>query len=167
MSGQRFFQTAYTTDIMPDAGSYIQIKALNAFPMRLEVTTRLNRNKAKWVEPTLFIRFSGMKYSGVVLIAIALLAILYMVGWDWMNNDRTVYEYINYAAVVLGGFIAGTKLKAKGWLSGLILAVVYWVFMLLLTKILGVQPLTFQNTLIRIGIAALLGALGGIIGVNI
>lgn len=125
------------------------------------------QNQVGWNQLSLSV-FSGMKYSlALLLIAIALLAILYMVGWDWMNNDRTVYEYINYAAVVLGGFIAGTKLKAKGWLSGLLLAIVYWAFMLLLTKILGVQPLTFQNALIRIGIAALLGALGGIIGVNI
>jgi putative membrane protein (TIGR04086 family) len=128
---------------------------------------RPEQSQVGWDQVSLSV-FSGMKYSlALVLIAIALLAILYMVGWDWMNNDRIVYEYINYAAVVLGGFIAGTKLKAKGWLSGVLLAVVYWVLMLLLTKILGVQPITLQHSLIRIGIAALLGALGGIIGVNV
>lgn len=125
------------------------------------------QSQVGWNQVSLSV-FSGMKYSlALVLIALALLAVLYMVGWDWMTNDQTVYEYINYAAVVLGGFIAGNKLKTKGWLSGILLAVVYWVFLLLLTKLFGVQIVTLQHGLMRVGIAALLGAVGGIVGVNV
>src|SRR5690554_4562314 len=125
------------------------------------------QSQVGWNQVSLSV-FSGMKYSlALVLIALVLLAVLYMVGWDWMTNDQTVYAYINYAAVMLGGFIAGNKLKTKGWLLGILLAVVYWVFLLLLTKPFGVQITTLQQGLIRMGIAALLGAVGGMIGVNV
>ena len=112
--------------------------------------------------------FLGLRYAVVLLvISIFLLTVLYIVGLDWMGHAQTVCDYICYAGVVLGAFVAGQKLKTRGWLGGIILALIYWVLLLVTAKIFGLQVISLKLSAVKLFILVLMGAVGGIIGVNL
>jgi putative membrane protein (TIGR04086 family) len=85
---------------------------------------------------------------------------------DWTGHMRTVYDYLCYAAVVLGAFLTGHRLKTRGWLGGIILALVYGLFLLILAKIFG-QAINLKVSVVKMCIMVLLGLVGGILGVNL
>ncbi len=112
--------------------------------------------------------FLGLRYAVVLLfISIFLLAVLFIAGLDWTGHARTVFDYICYAGAVLGSLVAGRRLKARGWLGGMVLALVYWVFLLIMAKISGLPALNIKLSIIKLLILVLLGAVGGMIGVNL
>ena len=103
--------------------------------------------------------FWGFRYAVLLLvIGILLMGILYIAGMDWTGHMRTVYDYLCYAGVVLGAFLTGHRLKTRGWLGGIILALVYGLFLLLLAKIFGRQ--LFKISMVKM-ILVLLGLVGG------
>ena len=111
--------------------------------------------------------FWGFRYAVLLLaIGILILAVLYVAGMDWTGQMRTVYDYLCYAAVVLGAFLTGHRLKTRGWLGGIISAVVFGVFLLILAKIFG-QAISFKLSFVKMIILVLLGLVGGILGVNL
>jgi putative membrane protein (TIGR04086 family) len=111
--------------------------------------------------------FWGFRYAVLLLaIGIILMAVLYIAGMDWTGHMRTVYDYLCYAAVVLGAFLTGHRLKTRGWLGGIILALVYGFFLLILAKIFG-QAISLKLSVVKMIILVLLGLVGGILGVNL
>ena len=111
--------------------------------------------------------FWGFRYAVLLLaIGILLLAVLYVAGMDWTGHMRTVFDYLCYAAVVLGAFLTGHRLKTRGWLGGIILALVYGIFLLILAKIFG-QAISLKLTAVKMIILILLGLVGGVLGVNL
>lgn len=111
--------------------------------------------------------FWGFRYAVLLLgIGILLMGILYIAGMDWTGHMRTVYDYLCYAGVVLGAFLTGHRLKTRGWLGGIILALVYGLFLLLLAKIFG-QAISFKISMVKMIILVLLGLVGGVLGVNL
>lgn len=118
--------------------------------------------------PVLSAVFIGLRYSILlVLISVFLLAILFLLGWDWIRFEQAIYEYVTYAAIVLGSFVAGHKLKTKGWLAGVFLAFLYWLLTFILVKAFGLHAIDLKISLIKILITGSLGIVGGIIGVNV
>ncbi|NLZ44627.1 MAG: TIGR04086 family membrane protein [Clostridia bacterium] len=111
--------------------------------------------------------FWGFRYAVLLLvIGILLMAVLYVAGMDWTGHMQTVYDYLCYAGVVLGAFLTGHRLKTRGWLGGIILALAYGLFLLILAKIFG-QAISFKISAVKMIILVLLGLVGGILGVNL
>jgi putative membrane protein (TIGR04086 family) len=111
--------------------------------------------------------FSGLKYAiALLLITILLLAVTYGLGWDWSAYEHTIYQYSIYAAIMLGALATGYKAKVKGWLMGILLAVVVWLLFFIVGRIIGLEQ-DISKGLINGGIAILLGIVGGVIGINL
>ena len=111
--------------------------------------------------------FSGLKYSlSFLFIVIILLVVTFLLGWDWSSHEQIIYKYSIYTAIVLGGLATGYKSKTKGWLLGMILAVVVWLLVFLVGKSWGLD-LNIKAGLINGAIAVILGSLGGIVGINL
>ncbi len=69
-------------------------------------------------------------------------------------------------SIVASSAILGKKLKEKGWLNGAVLGFTYYFIIILLNLIFN-RPLNMGSLLLlRLLIATLLGAIGGMIGIN-
>ncbi|NLW55746.1 MAG: TIGR04086 family membrane protein [Firmicutes bacterium] len=111
--------------------------------------------------------FTGLKFSlSFLFIVIILLVVTFLLGWDWSSHEQIIYKYSIYTAIVLGGLATGYKSKTKGWLLGMILAVVVWLLVFLVGKSWGLD-LNIKAGLINGAIAVILGSLGGIVGINL
>jgi len=131
------------------------------------------RTMAKQENPVFNLRlvinsvFSGLKYSlSFLLIVIILLVVTFLLGWVWSSHEQSIYKYSIYTAIVLGALATGYKAKTKGWLLGIILAVVVWLLFFLIGRIWGLD-LNIKSGLINGAIAVILGLLGGIMGINL
>ena len=132
-----------------------------------EVISWANRNRGATGRSLLQAVFWGFRYA-VLLLAIGILisAVLYVAGMDWTGQMRTVYDYLCYAAVVLGSVFNRPPVENPGLAGGIISAVVFGVFLLILAKIFG-QAISFKLSFVKMIILVLLGLVGGILGVNL
>ncbi len=84
---------------------------------------------------------------------------------------ETVLPYLTYltsiVSVLVGGIYAGGKTGHKGWKNGGIIGILYFVGLFLLSFFLGVQIVFGLQLFARAVLAFVIGAIGGIIGVNL
>ena len=104
----------------------------------------------------------------VDLILTTFAAVFTELGWTgtltWPNNS--LYLLFFFAAIVVGSVMAGWKSRQKGWAVGIgvaILCSILWlVLALLLRERIHIGVFLFKTLL-----GILIGAFGGIIGVNV
>lgn len=70
-------------------------------------------------------------------------------------------------SIVAGSIYLATKIKEKGWLSGVMLGIGYYLVLLILNFVF-LRPITFDMfSLTKLGITSITGSIGGIIGINL
>lgn len=83
------------------------------------------------------------------------------------EQDLSFYTYVVHAvSLLIGGFISGKRSNERGWYHGGIMGAVYGLLIL----VIGFLALDSSLQLIDVlqwGAAFLLGAIGGIFGVNV
>lgn len=75
--------------------------------------------------------------------------------------------FLAYLVAVLGGIIAGHRSSAKGWLAGGLAGVMFLCFLLLLDVLFLRVPIHPVMAMVRILIALPIGAVGGMLGMNL
>lgn len=75
--------------------------------------------------------------------------------------------FLSYLIAVIGGAIAGRRAKAKGWLAGGLVGVLFLCLLLLFNMLFHRIPINPLMSFVRILIAFPVGAAGGIIGMNL
>lgn len=76
-------------------------------------------------------------------------------------------NFVLTISIVVSSAVLGKKIKEKGWLNGSILGFLYYFIIILLNLIFN-RPLNFgMFLLVRLLIATALGAIGGMIGINL
>jgi putative membrane protein (TIGR04086 family) len=109
---------------------------------------------------------SGLAYAFIGMALAALLASVIMTMGDQGEDVLPTYAYIIHGiSALLGSFVSGRKSGSKGWYYGGMLGVFYSIIVLV------VGFLSFDrgfdwNTLLFVAGAFLIGAAGGIMGVN-
>ncbi|MGE5528499.1 MAG: TIGR04086 family membrane protein [Patescibacteria group bacterium] len=118
------------------------------------------------------IRILGPAFLGIlvgilaVLVAALVATLLLFLGWDWAAHLHVVGMTIAFAAVALGGFYAGARAGARGWLVGLIAGAFLVLVCYLLCLATGAEGMTGSLAVLRAFLACLIGAVGGALGVN-
>lgn len=107
----------------------------------------------------------------VVLLVIVFLTIalgtLTHLGWPGLlNSSDTFYMVMLYLALVSGAIYAGYSSKNLGWVSGLGVGLVASVLFLIVTILSG-EPFNWLIFLLKLVLNSFIGALGGVIGINI
>ncbi|HZK00097.1 MAG TPA: TIGR04086 family membrane protein [Tissierellaceae bacterium] len=70
-------------------------------------------------------------------------------------------------SIVIASAIIGRKIKEKGWLNGAIIGFLYF-FLIVILNLLFNRPLNFGLFLLtKLLLATILGAIGGMIGINL
>lgn len=110
----------------------------------------------------------AMVYSMSVLI-IASLFMVPAVSIGWLRADllKPVYLYGIYFVILIGGGLAGHRLRGHGWFIGIVFAVVFLILASLIAPVWSRTGLPASVFILRSLIALGVGAIGGMIGVNL
>jgi putative membrane protein (TIGR04086 family) len=117
------------------------------------------------------VRFSSPLFSGMVyaFITMAISSLIYSFVLTLTNQSEdslTFFAYLIHAmAIFIGSYACGKRINNKGWYFGGILGLVYAIIIILIGFLSMDNGISF-HTLIALIAAYLIGALGGILGVN-
>lgn len=74
---------------------------------------------------------------------------------------------ITSVSIITGALYSSRRGKRKGYLSGILVAAFYMLFIILFSKLNGNQIYLDLSTLGRIALAILIGLLSGMLGINL
>lgn len=110
---------------------------------------------------------SGLWYAYLWMMIGALLLSLLLRFSALEEQDLTLYTYIVHAvSLIFGGFVSGKRTGRKGWLQGGMTGVYYSALLIIISFLALDSSLTIKALLIIIP-AFIIGALGGMFGVNV
>ncbi len=78
----------------------------------------------------------------------------------------TAVKVVSAVTIFISGLMSAHWIHKKGWLYGALAGLIYIIILYILSLILR-GPQAGSNMLINVVIAVLIGALGGIVGINI
>ena len=110
----------------------------------------------------------GFLVSAIMTFFLMILLSIIMVIFDFSEGTYNyINKFITIGSLVIGTFI-GAKIKGKkGWITGMILGIIFFIFIVLLKSIIigkiSFVGKTFTTLLFYIGISTV----SGILGVNI
>ncbi|HBF37075.1 MAG TPA: TIGR04086 family membrane protein [Firmicutes bacterium] len=103
----------------------------------------------------------------MTLIGTTFTAVFTELGWkatiSWPNNS--LYLLLLFVSIVIGSIMAGWRSRQKGWAAGIGVAVIVSLLWLILALLFH-HPIHAGIYLVKCFISLVIGAFGGIIGVN-
>ena len=126
--------------------------------------TKLKGNKARIAMTGVLL---GVGVS-IILFIIAVTGLGLVINFSDIANGSVdkIMIVSNYLALFIGGLIAAYSAKSKGWLNGGLVGLIYVLLLILLGSFTTVMAFS-GGLLLRMTIACVVSALGGIIGINI
>lgn len=110
---------------------------------------------------------AGLWYGFLWMMIGALVLSLLLQGEVLDELELTFYTYLVHAAAALfGGIVSGKRAKQKGWYQGAITGALYVLLLLLISLLAMDTALGYRDWLLILP-GLVVGALGGIIGVNL
>jgi putative membrane protein (TIGR04086 family) len=110
--------------------------------------------------------FSGLVYA-FLTTGVASLIFSFVLAFTAQNEDTLSFfvYFIHALSIFIGSYVCGKRTLSKGWYHGGMLGVIYG-FIIILVGFLSFDYGFSLQSLIAMVAAFLLGALGGILGVN-
>lgn len=110
----------------------------------------------------------GLALAFIITFILLLVVALVLRFTDIRESNITLFNnLVLTASIVFSSAILGRKVKERGWLNGAILGFLYY-FIIIILNLLFNKPFNFSVfLLIRLLIATTLGAIGGMIGINL
>lgn len=110
--------------------------------------------------------FAGLVYAMVVAVTATIFISLLLALTGLREQSLPLYVYmIHGIAVFTGGFICAKRAGFKGWYRGGLLGIFYSLLVTLISY-LGFSARVDLDTLVFLIICAVIGAFGGILGIN-
>ncbi|NMB11448.1 MAG: TIGR04086 family membrane protein [Firmicutes bacterium] len=109
----------------------------------------------------------GIAYSGAVAICGAILVSLVQLIGGWRIEWGSVFQIFSYLSMATGGFMAARSSQRHGWLVGGLVGMLFILAMNWITSGSVVLPDMNPDTVLRLGMGFIVGAAGGMIGVNL
>ncbi|WP_010270738.1 TIGR04086 family membrane protein [Paenibacillus senegalensis] len=109
---------------------------------------------------------AGLFYAFIVMSIAAVITSLILLLTSQNEDALSAYAYLIHSlSLLLGGWIAGKKAEEKGWYYGGLFGLIYSVIVFVI-GFLGFDKGLDWNMLAFVVAAFFLGALGGVVGVN-
>jgi putative membrane protein (TIGR04086 family) len=109
---------------------------------------------------------SGLLYAFTVMGGAALLVSFILMLTSQKEDALPTYAYLIHAlAVLVGGIVSGKRSSSKGWYSGGMLGIMYTLIVFIVSFLGFDQGIHIQSLVLAVT-AFIIGALGGIYGVN-
>mgnify|MGYP001258209537 CR=1 FL=1 len=109
---------------------------------------------------------SGLMFAFIWMIAGTIVTSLLLFATDMQESKLSAYSFIIHGiAVFFGGIVSGKRSGNKGWYHGGMLGVLYSL-LVLIVGFLALDAGFSKATPMLVTLCFLLGALGGMLGVN-
>ncbi|WP_425446030.1 TIGR04086 family membrane protein [Dethiothermospora halolimnae] len=110
----------------------------------------------------------GLIFSYIITIVLIFIASLILTYTDLSIDSLSVIKsIIMILSIALGAIYLSMKNNKKGWLNGGIVGLLYVVIMIIIGSIINNSFSLDSYVLIKLIIALITGAIGGMIGVNL
>ena len=110
----------------------------------------------------------GVVFATVIaLICLLVAAFVFTYTNISMSLVKLISNVIFYAAAFSGGVIASYKQKSYGWLHGALAGVIYALMIFFISILSDASGVKMYLPFTKIFLGAILGAAGGIVGVNV
>ncbi len=107
--------------------------------------------------------------TSVIITFAAILLLSLIITYTPLNEAYadTAVAVITYIAIIAGGFSAAKGTAGRGWLTGMISALLYILLMWIVSGATKGNMQFDTSTALNILISLLCGAFGGIVGINV
>lgn len=102
----------------------------------------------------------------VTFLAVLVLAVIYKLAPLPMGAVRSTMFVVSIAVMFAASFLAGRKAHSGGWLAGAVVTGIYGLVMVVLGWLTGASPILSVKWILTLITALLIGAMGGIVGLN-
>lgn len=110
----------------------------------------------------------GVFRAAVITTVLLVVFAIIMTFTDVNNRFTSVYYLVaTCLSVVYGSIYAARKNNKNGWLVGILVAVLYMLLVFIISAILFKDSSFGTKELLRMAIAVMVGALSGMLGINI
>ncbi|MED4958030.1 TIGR04086 family membrane protein [Paenibacillus macerans] len=110
---------------------------------------------------------SGLWYAFLWMMIGALILSLLLQGEMLEEPELALYTYLVHGiAVLFGGIVSGKRAKQRGWYQGGLTGLLYVVLLLLISFLALDTSLTLRDCIL-LAPGLVIGAFGGMIGVNL
>lgn len=123
-----------------------------------------NMKKNKFIKHIIIGSISSIIITVILLLVYAIILANTNIKEDSIN---LVIIIITGISILIGSSIAGANLKKKGAIIGLSIGSVYFISTFILSSIIFQELLINTKTIIIVVSECLIGAIGGIIGINV
>jgi putative membrane protein (TIGR04086 family) len=106
---------------------------------------------------------------GVILTVILLLIYAVIMTFTEVSDgiSSSFYLVTTLVSIMYGSIYAVKKINKRGWLIGIVVAIVYMLIIYIVSVISGNSAVIGVNRILRLLIAFTVGALSGMLGVNL
>ncbi len=102
----------------------------------------------------------------VTFLAVLVLAVIYKLAPLPLGAVRSTMFVVSIAVMFAASFLAGRKAHSGGWLAGAVVTGIYGLVMVVLGWLTGASPILSVKWILTLITALLIGAMGGIVGLN-
>jgi len=108
-------------------------------------------------------------FRGFILTLIAILIYSAIIRFHTFSSavTNTTLMVITLVSIVYAAIFAVKKINKRGWLVGLLIAVIYFAIVYLVALFAGGERSFTLDNLIKFGLAMGVGALSGMLGINL
>ncbi len=112
--------------------------------------------------------FGSFVGIGLILGQLLIINTLVFLGFNQVGSwpENTWYLIVTYLGIASGAILAGMKSCEKGWISGFGVGIASCLILVVFALLLG-QPINWVIFFGKTLFAGLVGAIGGVIGVNL
>ncbi len=111
---------------------------------------------------------TGLTITLLLALSVAVVVSLLIYVTDMSEGSAVSFiYYLGMMCVAVGGAVGARQARRLGWLHGALVGFLYATLSLALSFVIMPGPVVIGVILSRIGTVSLVGALGGIIGVNV
>ncbi|OPJ63579.1 TIGR04086 family membrane protein [Clostridium oryzae] len=105
----------------------------------------------------------------IILTVLLLIVFTAIMNFVSINNQVMSVSYIIITcfSVLYGSIYATRRNNKNGWLIGMLVAIFYMLLLYIISAIIFQDPTLHMNDFFRLIIAILVGALSGMLGINI
>lgn len=106
---------------------------------------------------------------GVIITVVLLLIFAVVMTFTEVSEkaSSTFYLVTTILSIMYGSIYAVRKIKRRGWLVGIIVTILYLLVLYIVSVISGNPSVVGADRIPRILLAVIVGALSGIIGINL
>lgn len=106
---------------------------------------------------------------GVIITVVLLLIFAVVMTFTEVSEkaSSTFYLVTTILSIMYGSIYAVRKIKRRGWLVGIIVTILYLLVLYIVSVISGNSSVIGADRIPRILLAVIVGALSGIIGINL